>query len=643
MTERTTYDIFLSHDRGGNDSYVRRLTDELSREFPDARVVSSTDPSFSGEGWRERLDATLGRCTALVAVIGADWLARVGGTDQNPEHRDNRFRAELEAGIRRGVPLISAMVGGTALPADHELPPSLRALRVGDGARLSELTWERDVDRLAEAIKRTQLTLPLQVGTVFAGHRIESLLGRGAMGVVYRAHHLSWARSDAIKVVSPELARQWGIRERFTHESQLAASLNHDNVVTVYDAGEEDGLLYLTMQLVQGPALSTLLALEGSLSAAQTVEILAPVTDALANAHERGLVHRDVTPGNIMIDETGEKPRPYLGDFGIAREKGEGSVLTLQGASIVGTMDYMSPEYIRGEVIDGKADVYALGCILFEMLTGEPPYGSRRGMRALWAHLQERPAPLAEFRSDVTSSWDELILAAMAHDPAQRLSAAEFAETLRTLLPAVIPRSQRPAGTTTTGESTAHGPEISTSAALQGQELARRHRERTGIFICYRREDTSWPARALAEALRDRFGKESVFMDVDSVRVGNWRTQINDSLDASAVVVVLIGESWMEELTNRKGGDDDVRYEISTAIRRDMQILPVTFGNVALPKKSELPEEIAALVDHEAYQLGEGRYWRPMVAILMEDLAVALPLRVLSSTPDGDAQGPAAM
>jgi Protein kinase domain len=421
------YDIFLSHDGRDSGGYARRLREELKWMAPGCRVFSSTDSAYSGPGWLDRLEATLGRCSCLVAVIDSVWQRVVSEAGQSPDNPDDHLRLELEAGIRRGLPLVSAMVGGAGMPAELDLPPALRALRIGDGARISELSWQHDLQRLADAVQRTRAAGPLQVGTVFARHEVESLLGRGAMGVVYRARHLSWDRSDAIKVVSPELASQWAVRERFTRESQLASSLKHDNVVAVYDAGEEQGLLYLTMQLIEGPDLARLLELEGPLAPTHAVQILGPVADALEVAHNRGLVHRDVTPRNIMVEEKAGTWRPYLTDFGLAREEGHsssGSLLTIAGQA-VGAMDYMSPEQIRGEPTDALSDVYALGCILFETLAGQPPYGSPQGMRVLWAHLQDPPPPLSELRPDLPNSYDEVIRVAMAKDPRARPTAGE--------------------------------------------------------------------------------------------------------------------------------------------------------------------------------------------------------------------------
>src|SRR5436190_15308022 len=182
-------------------------------------------------------------------------------------------------------------------------------------------------------------------GTELAGYRVESLLGRGGMGVVYRAHDLALDRKVALKVLAPELAEDVRFRERFLRESRLAASLDHPAIVPIYDAGGVAGQLYIAMRLVDGTDLKRLLAAEGPLDSERTLVLLMQVADALDAAHERGLVHRDVKPSNVLIDERGHC---YLADFGLSRRVAEGAVG--QGAAgSLGTVDYVAPEQIRGD------------------------------------------------------------------------------------------------------------------------------------------------------------------------------------------------------------------------------------------------------------------------------------------------------
>src|SRR5690349_18477542 len=204
---------------------------------------------------------------------------------------------------------------------------------------------------------------PLQPGSEFAGHRIEGLAGRGGMGVVYKATHIALDHVVALKVISPALAGDPRFRRRFEEESRIAVSIRHPNVVPIHHAGEEDGLLFVTMDLIDGADLRGVLNREGKLDPRRAAEIIGEVASALDAAHARGLVHRDIKPGNILIEaETGHV---YLTDFGLARQIDATSGVTATGA-FVGTLDYVAPEQIRGERVDARADVYALGCVLFE-------------------------------------------------------------------------------------------------------------------------------------------------------------------------------------------------------------------------------------------------------------------------------------
>jgi YVTN family beta-propeller protein len=222
----------------------------------------------------------------------------------------------------------------------------------------------------------------------FAGYRIEEIVGRGGMGVVYRAIDTRLDRPVALKLVAPELAEDPRFRERFLRESRLAASIDHGNVLPIYEAGEHDGQLFLAMRFVQGTDLKALLGERKTLPLEQALSILGRVADALDAAHATGLVHRDVKPANVLLDERGH---PYLSDFGLTKEAGGASTQT---GHIVGTLDYLAPEQIRGEEIDGRTDEYALACLLYESLSGRPPFARPTEAEVLWAHMQEDPPSL---------------------------------------------------------------------------------------------------------------------------------------------------------------------------------------------------------------------------------------------------------
>jgi Protein kinase domain len=264
----------------------------------------------------------------------------------------------------------------------------------------------------------------LTPGTVFAGHRIEGVAGRGGMGVVYRATHLALDITVALKLIQPDLAGDPGFRERFQRESRLAASIEHPNVLQVRHAGEEDGLLYITMRYVEGTDLRALLDQKGRLEPAEAVDLLGQIAGGLDAAHARGLVHRDVKPANVLIEEVaGGRRRAYLTDFGLTRHATSAGGLTKTG-HWVGTLDYVAPEQIEGKPVDARADVYALGCVFYEMLTGAVPFMKESEVATMYSHLNEPPPRPSKQAATVSPELDEVVMRAMAKDPADRYPSA---------------------------------------------------------------------------------------------------------------------------------------------------------------------------------------------------------------------------
>jgi serine/threonine-protein kinase len=259
------------------------------------------------------------------------------------------------------------------------------------------------------------------VGATVAGYRVEALVGRGGMGVVYRAEQVRLKRLVALKLLGHDLAGQGSSRERFLRECELAASLDHPNVVTVYDAGELEGVLYVAMQYVEGADLRSLLEAEGRLTPERAVSLLAGVASGLDAAHDCGLVHRDVKPANILVAAPGSPAeRAYLCDFGIGKLAGSAHPLTASG-QMVGTVDYAAPEQIEGGPVDARTDVYSLGCVLHECLTGVVPFRRDRVMAVIFAHLSEA-APRADEWGDVPHALADAAARAMAKDPDDRFS-----------------------------------------------------------------------------------------------------------------------------------------------------------------------------------------------------------------------------
>jgi Protein kinase domain len=271
---------------------------------------------------------------------------------------------------------------------------------------------------------------PVDIGTDFLGYRIEEVIGRGGMGVVYRAYDLRLKRPVALKLIAPSLATDERFRERFARESELVMSLEHPNVVPIYDAGDVDGRFYLAMRLVDGTDLGSLLRSEGALAPDRAVTICAQIASALDAAHARGLVHRDVKPSNVLLDSS---EHVYLADFGLTRRLDDQAVEPDSERSI-GTPAYLAPEQLEGQPLDGRADAYSLGCLLYECLTGEAVFLRGSRLAVAWAHLEEEPPRASRRRPGLPDAIDGVILRAMAKETDQRyptcgalISAAEDA------------------------------------------------------------------------------------------------------------------------------------------------------------------------------------------------------------------------
>jgi WD40 repeat protein/tRNA A-37 threonylcarbamoyl transferase component Bud32 len=260
-----------------------------------------------------------------------------------------------------------------------------------------------------------------RVGTELAGYRIESLLGWGGMSIVYLAEDLRLKRRVALKLLAASLAEDELFRDRFLRESELAASIDHPNIIPIYEAGTTEDLLFIAMRYVEGRDLKERLH-RGRLDPADAIGILAQVASALDAAHASGLVHRDVKPSNVLLD-TGARPdgsdHVYLADFGLTKRVSEETGIGGDD-HLMGTIDYVAPEQIAGEGIDGRADVYSLGCVLYECLVGQPPFRRDSDLAVVFAHLEaEPPAPSAQ-RPELPAALDAVIARALAKEPEQR-------------------------------------------------------------------------------------------------------------------------------------------------------------------------------------------------------------------------------
>ena len=280
-------------------------------------------------------------------------------------------------------------------------------------------------------------SLPPEIG----GFRLESEIGRGGMGVVYLAAQSFPERKVALKILSSDFARDPSFRARFIRESNAAAAIEHPNIVPVHAAGEDGGRLYLAMRYVEGTDLRSTLARDGALPPERAARICAQVADALEAAHEQGLVHRDVKPGNILLDS---REHAYLSDFGLIKPTQTGTEFTKTG-QFMGSVEYVAPEQIRGDAIDSRADIYSLGCVLFECLTGRAPFHRENEVATLYAHLEEHAPNPKDARSDVPNSLAAVVERSMSKRPEDRFaSASEMGAALRSTPPPSGPLRQRP-------------------------------------------------------------------------------------------------------------------------------------------------------------------------------------------------------
>jgi eukaryotic-like serine/threonine-protein kinase len=257
-------------------------------------------------------------------------------------------------------------------------------------------------------------------------YQVGELLGYGGMAEVHRGRDLRLGRDVAIKTLRHDLARDATFQLRFRREAQNAASLNHPAIVAVYDTGEEHGpageeLPYIVMEFVNGRTLKEVLAAEGRLMPRRALEIVSDICSAIEFSHRHGIIHRDIKPGNVMLTTTGQVK---VMDFGIARALASGATTMTQTSAVIGTAQYLSPEQARGEAVDARSDVYATGCVLFELLCGHPPFVGDNPVSVAYQHVREDPRPPSSSNRDVTPDIDAVVLKALAKNPLNRYQSA---------------------------------------------------------------------------------------------------------------------------------------------------------------------------------------------------------------------------
>ncbi|WP_229398995.1 Stk1 family PASTA domain-containing Ser/Thr kinase [Micromonospora okii] len=257
-------------------------------------------------------------------------------------------------------------------------------------------------------------------------YQVGELLGYGGMAEVHRGRDLRLGRDVAIKMLRADLARDATFQMRFRREAQNAASLNHPAIVAVYDTGEETGptgetLPFIVMEFVNGRTLKEVLGVEGRLQPRRALEICADMCAALEFSHRHGIIHRDIKPGNVMLTQTGQVK---VMDFGIARALASGATTMTQTSAVIGTAQYLSPEQARGEAVDARSDVYAAGCVLFELVCGHPPFVGDSPVSVAYQHVREAPPTPSDINPDVNPAVDAIVLKALSKNPLNRYQSA---------------------------------------------------------------------------------------------------------------------------------------------------------------------------------------------------------------------------
>lgn len=298
----------------------------------------------------------------------------------------------------------------------------------------------------------------LAEGDEFAGYRIERRLGRGGMGILYLGLEPGLERRVALKLIAPEAAEEEVFARRFAEESRIAASIEHPNVVPIYAAGEQDGVAWIAMRYVAGSDLGRRIARDGRLEPARAVALIAQVGNGLDAIHAAGLVHRDVKPANVLLSGDEGAEHAYITDFGVARNLATRSGLTQTGR-FVGTIDYVAPEQISGGEVDARVDVYALGCLLYKLLTGEVPFPREGEAARLYAHLNDPPPHPSSLAPAVPAALDEVVVRAMAKQPGDRHPSAgdlgRAAEAVLSGAAVTVPERTVATGAAATRESAA--------------------------------------------------------------------------------------------------------------------------------------------------------------------------------------------
>jgi len=446
----------------------------------------------------------------------------------------------------------------------------------------------------------------MRIGDV-AGYELMERLGDGGMSDVYRAWQPKLEREVAVKVLLRGLAREDRFVEHFQREAKVVASLQHAHIVPIFDYGVSDGCSFLVMPLLRGGTLVQRILRDPSLlfpliELADIAIFLSKVADALDFAHDRGVVHCDIKPGNILFDERGV---PYLADFGIATVLASKTQALERGEMISGSIAYMPPELWQEGSLTGAVDQYALGLVVYAMVTGHPPFGGQLTAIAeiMNKHLTAMPLPVHFLREEADARLDAVIARAIAKKPDERWpSVGAFARAFMdaVLEKEIVVTDDRPPWTLPTRVSVL--PAALDNKRITRSLLASANLVSEKIFISYRRQDSQMVTDRLYGGLVTRFGVQCVFRDLNSIPLGvNFKDALDNKIRRCVVMLVVIDRDWLtiqnEETHSRRLDDpnDVVRLEIEAAIRFNIPLIPLLIGRTSMPLISALPLSLAEL------------------------------------------------
>jgi hypothetical protein len=417
------------------------------------------------------------------------------------------------------------------------------------------------------------------------------------MGLVYRARQRRPDRIVALKVIAPEAAADPQFRSRFEREAATAAEIEHPNVIPVYEVGEDGESLYIAMRFVEGVDLGDLQMAHGRLEPGRTGRLIAQVADALDAAHAHGLVHRDVKPGNVLVTAT---DHVYLTDFGISKRTDDAVGLTKTGA-LVGTADYIAPEQIEGRSVDARADVYALGSVTYQLLSGHVPFERESALAKIFAHLNDPPPRMV----GVVPPLADAVQRAMAKRPEDRFpSAGEFGR-------AVTRATSHESGVGRAIARVSDVVSVMSPIAAEAGSWLERFGEPVTVFISYRPQDSSAAARFLYERLVRHFGREKVVIDADLEPWMDRLREVGSSGNRGGGFLAMIGPTWFAALQGRRtaggspSGEDVVRRDIEWALREwPGSVIPVLVDS-EMPEAVTLPRSLRGLCRKQAAALRE--------------------------------------